>query len=167
MRRVPGMPRLPPAIRSLPLVPRPAAGWNPHHRPSHVGTLPRVRLLADPGERAAGDFTPAFMTASSMAALNMGVYYVLAALADWRAFFRWTVPFRLLTCTVFVAAAAGGRAPDVFVGVGAWEAAGAAATAAALLRERRRGAGRLRSADRSVSADGPHTTDGPESAPRR
>lgn len=67
--------------------------------------------LAAPGERAAGDLTPAFMTASSMAALNMGVYYVLAALADWRAFFRWTVPFRLLTCTFFTVAALGERAP--------------------------------------------------------
>lgn len=44
--------------------------------------------LAAPGERAAGDFTPAFMTAPSMAALDMGVYYVPAALADWRSFFR-------------------------------------------------------------------------------
>jgi hypothetical protein len=94
--------------------------------------------LAAPGERAAGDFTPAFMTASSMAALNMGVYYVLAALADWRAFFRWTVPFRLLTCTVFTVAALSGRAPGVFVGVGLWEGAGAVATGAALLLERRR-----------------------------
>ncbi|MFJ8719348.1 hypothetical protein ACIRD9_40255 [Streptomyces violaceus] len=94
--------------------------------------------LAAPGERAAGDFTPAFMTASSMAALNMGVYYVLAALADWRSFFRWTVPFRLLTCTVFTVAALGGRAPDVFVGVGLWEGAGAVATAVALRYERRR-----------------------------
>ncbi len=94
--------------------------------------------LAAPQERAAGDFTPAFLTASSMAALNMGVYYVLAALADWRAFFRWTVPFRLLTCTVFIAAAIGGRAPDVFVGVGVWEGLGAAATAAALWSDRRR-----------------------------
>ena len=51
--------------------------------------------------RAEGDHTLVFVTASSMAALNMGVYYVLAALADWRPFFRWTVPFRLLTCTVF------------------------------------------------------------------
>ncbi|WP_328418324.1 hypothetical protein OG542_39680 [Streptomyces violaceus] len=94
--------------------------------------------LAAPGERAAGDSTPAFMTASSMAALNMGVYYVLAALADWRSFFRWTVPFRLLTCTVFTVAALGGRAPDVFVGVGLREGAGAVATAVALRYERRR-----------------------------
>ncbi|MGX5207299.1 hypothetical protein ACWKT3_01125 [Streptomyces violaceus] len=94
--------------------------------------------LAAPGERAAGGFTPAFMTASSMAALNMGVYYVLAALADWRSFFRWTVPFRLLTCTVFTVAALGGRAPDVFVGVGLWEGAGAVATTAVALRYERR-----------------------------
>ncbi|MFF4984111.1 hypothetical protein ACFY3O_29205 [Streptomyces sp. NPDC001046] len=94
--------------------------------------------LPAPGDRAAGDLTPAFMTASSMAALNMGVYYVLAALADWRPFFRWTVPFRLLTCAVFTLAALTGRAPGAFVGVGLWEGAGALATAAALRYDRRR-----------------------------
>ncbi|WP_369194359.1 hypothetical protein [Streptomyces djakartensis] len=93
--------------------------------------------LPSPGARAAGDLTPAFLTASSMAALNMGVYYVLAALADWRAFFRWTVPFRLLTCAVFTFAALTGRAPGAFVGVGLWEGAGALATAAALRYDRR------------------------------
>lgn len=93
--------------------------------------------------RAASDFTHAFMTASSMAAVNMGVYYVLAALADWRAFFRWTVPFRLLTCTVFTLAVIGGRAPGAFVGVGLWEGAGAFATGMALLYERRAAPGEL------------------------
>lgn len=67
----------------------------------------------------------------------MGVYYVLAALADWRAFFGWTVPFRLLTCAVFTAAVVTGRAPEAFLGVAAWEGLGALATGAALLRERR------------------------------
>lgn len=98
--------------------------------------------LAVPGERGTGDHTSAFVTASSMAALNMGVYYVLAALADWRAFFRWTVPFRLLTCTVFTVAVIGGRAPVAFIGVGVWEGLGALATGAALRYERRAGADR-------------------------
>ncbi|MEW2076282.1 hypothetical protein ACFZAG_34785 [Streptomyces sp. NPDC012403] len=97
--------------------------------------------LATPGERGSGDHTPAFVTASSTAALNMGVYYVLAALADWRAFFRWTVPFRLLTCTVFTVAVIGGRAPEAFVGVALWEGLGAVATGAALRYERRGGTG--------------------------
>jgi hypothetical protein len=132
-------------------LPRSASGWTMTVfgvLAAALGTLglvsPASQLsllgLASPDERAAGDFTPAFMTASSMAALNMGVYYVLAALADWRAFFRWTVPFRLLTCTVFVVAALSGRAPGAFVGVGVWEGLGAVATAAAL-RFERRGAG--------------------------
>ncbi|MEZ3180691.1 hypothetical protein KYY02_18955 [Streptomyces pimonensis] len=95
--------------------------------------------LATPGERGSGDHTPAFVTASSMAALNMGVYYVLAALADWRAFFRWTVPFRLLTCTVFTVAVIGDRAPTAFIGVAVWEGLGALATGAALRYERRDG----------------------------
>lgn len=89
------------------------------------------------GGRAAGDHTLVFLTASSMAALNMGVYYVLAALADWKAFFRWTVPFRLLTCAVFTLAVVTGRAPAGFLGVGLWEGLGALATGAALRYERR------------------------------
>ncbi|MEV5446027.1 hypothetical protein AB0N23_26315 [Streptomyces sp. NPDC052644] len=89
------------------------------------------------GARAPGDHTLVFLTASSMAAVNMGVYYVLAALSDWRAFYAWTVPFRLLTCAVFTAAVVSGRAPAGFLGVGLWEGAGAAATWAALRYERR------------------------------
>ncbi|MEU8530341.1 MULTISPECIES: hypothetical protein [Streptomyces] len=89
------------------------------------------------GSRADGDHTLVFMTASSMAALNMGVYYVLAALSDWRAFFRWTVPFRLLTCTVFTLAVVTERAPAGFLGVGLWEGTGAVVTGAALWWESR------------------------------
>ncbi|MFE6228704.1 hypothetical protein [Streptomyces sp. NPDC057854] len=92
------------------------------------------------GERAAGDHTLVFLTASSMAALNMGVYYVLAALADWRAFFRWTVPFRLLTCAVFTLAVITERAPSGFLGVGLWEGIGAVVTGAALRYEGKRAA---------------------------
>ncbi|MFC5800640.1 hypothetical protein [Streptomyces formicae] len=90
--------------------------------------------------RAEGDYTVVFITASSMAAVNMGVYYILASLADWRAFFRWTVPFRLLTFTVFTVAVIAGRAPSGFLGVALWEAAGAVATAAALRYDSRRAA---------------------------
>nr|WP_179166663.1 hypothetical protein [Streptomyces sp. CB03238] len=86
--------------------------------------------------RAEGDHTLVFLTASSMAAVNMGVYYLLAALADWKAFFRWTVLFRLLTCAVFTLAVVTGRAPAGFLGVGLWEGLGAVATGAALRYER-------------------------------
>lgn len=92
--------------------------------------------MAD-ARRADGDHTLVFLTASSMAAVNMGVYYVLAALADWRPFFRWTVPFRLLTCAVFTLAVVTGRAPSGFLGVGLWEGLGALVTGAALRHERR------------------------------
>jgi hypothetical protein len=95
-----------------------------------------------PGPRASGDYTLVFLTASSTAALNMGVYYVLAALADWRAFFRWTVPFRLLTFTTFTVAVLIGRAPSGFLGVGVWEGVGAVVTGTALWYEGR--AARLR-----------------------
>ncbi|MED7828917.1 hypothetical protein ACFQ0G_42715 [Streptomyces chiangmaiensis] len=98
--------------------------------------------------RVAGDHTLIFLTASSMAALNMGVYYVLASLSDWKAFFRWTVPFRLLTCTVFTLTVVGGRAPSGFLAVGLWEGLGAVATGMALYFERRR-------APASAGTDGP------------
>ncbi|PWJ08214.1 hypothetical protein DKG34_06870 [Streptomyces sp. NWU49] len=107
--------------------------------------------LAVPGGRGSGDHTSAFVTASSMAALNMGVYYVLAALADWRAFFRWTVPFRLLTCAVFTVAVIGGRAPEAFIGVGVWEGLGAVATGVAL-RYERRATGAVPARDRAGTA---------------
>lgn len=87
-------------------------------------------------QRASGDFTLTFLTASSMAAVNMGVYYVLAALSDFRAFFRWTVPFRVLTCSMFCLAVVRGIAPVGFIGVGVWELVGAIATGIALAREK-------------------------------
>ncbi|WP_282700715.1 hypothetical protein [Streptomyces sp. CC219B] len=103
------------------------------------GLLTVMGFAAPEGSRRAdGDHTLVFVTASSMAAVNMGVYYVLAALSDWKAFFRWTVPFRLLTCTVFTLAVIGGRAPAGFLGVGLWEGLGALLTAAALRYEARR-----------------------------
>ncbi|MEU6081793.1 hypothetical protein [Streptomyces sp. NPDC047108] len=98
--------------------------------------LALLGLEAVDGERPEGDHTTAFLAASSMAALNMGVYYVLAALADWRPFFRWTVPFRLLTCTVFTLLVLAGTAPAPFLGIGLWEGLGAVATASALRREK-------------------------------
>lgn len=100
--------------------------------------------------RAEGDHTTVFLTTSSMAALNMGVYYVLAALSDWKAFFRWTVPFRLLTCAVFTLAVIGGRAPSGFLGVGLWEGIGAIVTGAALRYEQRRAPARDMDADPAV-----------------
>lgn len=101
--------------------------------------LAMMGLAPEPGSvRAGNDRTLTFLTASSMAAVNMGVYYVLASLADWKAFFRWTVPFRLLTFTVFTLAVLTGRAPAGFLGVGIWEGLGALATGIALRLEARR-----------------------------
>src|SRR5690349_20874735 len=51
-------------------------------------------------QRTAGDYTIVFMIASSMASFNIGVYYVLAALNDVKILYRWTVPFRIVTCIV-------------------------------------------------------------------
>ncbi|WP_084955775.1 hypothetical protein [Thermoactinospora rubra] len=87
--------------------------------------------------RQPGDYTLVYMAASSMAAVNMGVYYMLAAASDWTPFFRWTVPFRLLTCAVFIGLVVSGAAPREFLGVGLWEGAGALLTGLALWREGR------------------------------
>lgn len=88
--------------------------------------------------RAAGDYSVTFLTASSMASFNMGVYYVLAALTNWQPFYRWTVPFRCVTFVVFTLAVVRGLAPVGFMGVAAWELVGALATGAALVYEQRR-----------------------------
>ncbi len=85
--------------------------------------------------RAAGDYTLVFMTASSMASFNMGVYYVLAALNDVKIFYRWTVPFRTVTFVVFTAVVLLGVAPQRFLGVAIWELVGAIATGVALYYE--------------------------------
>ncbi len=95
--------------------------------------------LIDRAARAEGDFTLVFITASSMASLNMGVYYVLASLNNLKSFYSWTVPFRVVTFTVFTLAVVNGLAPAGFIGVGVWELVGALATGAALLYERQRG----------------------------
>lgn len=93
--------------------------------------------VIDRAARTAGDYTLVFMTASSMASFNMGVYYILAVLNDFKKFYVWTVPFRLVTFTVFTLVVVTGLAPARFFGVGLWEGLGAAATGLALYLEQR------------------------------
>ena len=88
--------------------------------------------------RAAGDYTIMFVIASSMAAFNMGVYYILAALTNTKRFFVWTVPFRVLTFLVFTSSALSGAAPFGMIGIGLWELIGALCTGGALYYERQR-----------------------------
>ncbi len=88
--------------------------------------------------RASGDYTLVFMIASSMASFNIGVYYVLAALNNVKQFYKWTVPFRGVTFTVFTVAALTGLAPIRFIAVGAWELTGAIATGIALWQGNRK-----------------------------
>jgi hypothetical protein len=94
--------------------------------------------VVDRAARAAGDYSLVFMTAASMASFNIGVYYVLAALNDMKQFYRWTVPFRCVTFVVFTIAVLTNLAPARFLGVGAWELAGAIATGIALRSEKRK-----------------------------
>ncbi|MEI2611245.1 MAG: hypothetical protein V9G20_21650 [Candidatus Promineifilaceae bacterium] len=93
--------------------------------------------VVDKAQRASHDYTLVFITASSMASFNMGVYYVLAALNDVRQFYRWTVPFRALTFTVFTVSVLSGLAPARFLAVAIWELVGGIATGMALYYEKR------------------------------
>ena len=93
--------------------------------------------VVDRAARASSDYTIVFMTASSMASLNIGIYYVLAAFNDVKIFYRWTVPFRTLTFIVFTTTVITGIAPMRFFGVGLWEFLGALSTGIALYREDR------------------------------
>lgn len=94
--------------------------------------------VVEQAQRSAHDYTRVFLTASSMASFNMGIYYVLAALNNLKQFYGWTVPFRMVTFTVFTLVVVSGSAPSAFIGVAAWELIGALATGAALLYERQR-----------------------------
>ena len=80
-------------------------------------------------------FTVLDRAASSMASFNIGAYYILAALNDLKPFYKWTVPFRCVTPTVFTIAVMTGLAPVRFLGVAAWELSGAVATGLALWYE--------------------------------
>lgn len=93
--------------------------------------------VIDRAARASSDYTIVFMTASSMASLNIGIYYVLAAFNDVKIFYRWTVPFRTLTFIVFTTTVITGIAPVRFFGVGLWEFLGALSTGIALYKEDR------------------------------
>jgi hypothetical protein len=91
--------------------------------------------VLDRAERVVGDYTLVFMIASSMASFNIGAYYILAALNDLKPLYKWTVPFRCVTPTVFTIAVLTGLAPVRFLGVAAWELSGAIATGLALWQE--------------------------------
>ncbi|HEY8533504.1 MAG TPA: hypothetical protein VIL44_06470 [Micromonospora sp.] len=88
--------------------------------------------------RASGDYTRVFLATSSVASLNMGVYYLVAAFTDWRPFFAFSVVFRIVSCVVFAALVVVGLAPARFLAVAAWEGGGSVVTAIALWYERRR-----------------------------
>ena len=92
--------------------------------------------VVERAQRAASDYTIVFMTASSMASFNMGIYYVFAALNDVKIFYRWTVPFRVVTFVVFTTVVIAGIAPMKFLGVGIWELVGAISTGIALYGKR-------------------------------
>ena len=105
-------------------------------RPEATLALVGFEVL-DPAARSAGDHTRTFVVSSSMAAVNMGVYYLVAAASEWRIFYRFTVYFRILTFIIFTTLVINGTAGGRFIGIALWELAGAVATAIALGYDRR------------------------------
>lgn len=89
----------------------------------------------EPEDREEHDYTHIFVMTSSMASTNMGIYYMLAALLNVRRFFYWTVPFRMVTFSVFTTAVIRGYAPVKFLSVAVWELVGALLTGLALSTE--------------------------------
>jgi hypothetical protein len=83
----------------------------------------------------ASSATQIFVMASSEASLAMGVYYTLAAITNVRAFFKWSIPVRILNFCVFTGMVIFGVAPSRWLMVAALELTGALATAFALRRE--------------------------------
>jgi len=69
-----------------------------------------------------------------MVVLILGAYYVLAALAELRAFMRWTVPLRASVLLFFLAFVLTGLAPPVLILFALVELAGSCWTAWALWR---------------------------------
>jgi hypothetical protein len=148
-------------------LPRSAAGWTMAVfgvlallmgivglvRPGVLLTLLGFEVL-DAADRASADHTLTFMAASSMASLNMGVYYLVAASTEWRPFYLFSVIFRLLTFTVFTTVVLTDVAPGRFFGVALWEGLGAVATGIALWIERRRPGGGPAAAGVATGPDG-------------
>ncbi|GAB4581512.1 MAG: hypothetical protein Fur0022_42590 [Anaerolineales bacterium] len=95
--------------------------------------------VVERAERASHDYTLVFITASSMASFNIGVYYMLAALNNLKNFYGWTVPFRMVTFTVFTISVLTGLAPARFMTVAVWELTGAILTGLALWYEKQKG----------------------------
>ena len=93
--------------------------------------------IVDQAEKATHDYTFVFMMTSSMASFNMGIYYILASLNNMKKFYAWTVPFRVVTFSVFTISVISGNAPLKFLAVALWELIGALATGMALYYEKK------------------------------
>jgi len=73
-----------------------------------------------------------FLMASSQASFAMGLYYILAALHDVRAFYGWSVILRIINFYVFTRMVVSGVAPPKWLMVASLELSGALATGIAL-----------------------------------
>lgn len=84
--------------------------------------------------------TQIFVMASSQASLALGLYYMLAAVYNTRAFFKWSVPIRIGNFVVFAGMVIFGTAPASWLLVAGLELTGALATGLALRYQKDGGA---------------------------
>lgn len=88
--------------------------------------------------RSPGDYTPAVMATTSLAAVTMGVFYLVGVAMCWPGFIAFTVAARLFMCAGFIVLILAGQAPAAFIGAALWEGLGAATTGTALWWDNRR-----------------------------
>lgn len=74
--------------------------------------------------REQGDYTPALLTISSLAAVNLAVLYIVAAIKAWPGFVRWAIATRVAMGTALAVLVIIGRGPSAFIGASLWEALG-------------------------------------------
>ncbi len=95
-------------------------------------------------ERAPGDYTPAVLAITSLAAVNTATLYMVASVMEWRGFLAWAVVARLVMGTGLSMLVLAGVGPKAFVGAAGWEAIGAALIAAVGIWKHQRSAGQRR-----------------------
>ena len=99
-----------------------------------AGLLVPNTLLSMLGIGERSNALTTFVMASSEASLAMGLYYVMAAVLNVRAFILWSIPVRCLNFIVFTVMVMTGIAPARWMMVASLEGIGALVTGLSLLR---------------------------------
>ncbi len=77
-------------------------------------------------ERGPGDYTPALLTITSLASVNVAILYLVGAVKAWPGFVLCAIITRLGMAAALTTLVLTGRGPNAFAGAAAWEGLGAA-----------------------------------------